>query len=119
MLKLAAGIKMTHVPYSGMAPALNDLLAGHVEMMFDNLGNSLPLVEAGKLKGLAVTSETRVARVAGSAGDRGNLSRGGQATSWFARRRAAEDAAGDRSAGCRRRSPKFCAIPRSKGAGAR
>ena len=60
MLKLASGIKMTHVPYSGMAPALNDLIAGHVEMMFDNLGNSLPLVKEGKLRGLAVTSEQRV-----------------------------------------------------------
>jgi tripartite-type tricarboxylate transporter receptor subunit TctC len=59
MLKLAAGIKMTHVPYSGMAPALNDLLAGHVEMMFDNLGNSLPLVQERKLKGLAVSGEKR------------------------------------------------------------
>jgi tripartite-type tricarboxylate transporter receptor subunit TctC len=60
MLKLAAGIRMTHVPYAGMAPALNDLLAGHVEMMFDNLGNSLPLVQEKKLKGLAVTSDKRV-----------------------------------------------------------
>jgi tripartite-type tricarboxylate transporter receptor subunit TctC len=51
---------MTHVPYAGMAPALNDLLAGHVELMFDNLGNSLPLVREGKLKGLAVTSDKRV-----------------------------------------------------------
>src|SRR5436190_1056930 len=59
MLKLAAGIRMTHVPYAGMAPALNDLLAGHVEMMFDNLGNSLPLVQEKKLKGLAVTSDKR------------------------------------------------------------
>lgn len=60
MLKLAAGIKTTHVPYAGMAPALNDLLAGHVEMMFDNLGNSLPLIREGKLKGLAVTAAKRV-----------------------------------------------------------
>jgi tripartite-type tricarboxylate transporter receptor subunit TctC len=61
MLQLAAGIKMTHVHYAGMAPALNDLLAGHVEVMFDNLGNSLPLIREGKLKGLAVTAEKRVA----------------------------------------------------------
>ena len=40
MLKLAAGIKMTHVPYAGMAPALKDLLAGHVEVMFDNLATA-------------------------------------------------------------------------------
>ncbi len=63
MLKLAAGIKMTHVPYAGMAPALNDLIAGHVEVMFDNLGNSLPLVQEGKLKGLAVTGDKRVPEV--------------------------------------------------------
>jgi tripartite-type tricarboxylate transporter receptor subunit TctC len=63
MLKLAAGIKMTHVPYAGMAPALNDLLAGHVEVMFDNLGNSLPLIRDGKLKGLAVTAEKRVPEI--------------------------------------------------------
>jgi tripartite-type tricarboxylate transporter receptor subunit TctC len=59
MLALAAGIKMTQVPYSGFAPALNDLLAGHVDLMFDNLGNSLPLVKDGKFHGLAVTSEKR------------------------------------------------------------
>jgi tripartite-type tricarboxylate transporter receptor subunit TctC len=59
MLKLAAGLEMTQVPYSGFAPALNDLIAGHVEVMFDNLGNSLPLVREDKLKGLAVTSDQR------------------------------------------------------------
>ena len=63
MLKLAAGIKTTHVPYPGMAPALNDLLAGHVEVMFDNLGNSLPLIRDGKLKGLAVTAQKRVPEI--------------------------------------------------------
>jgi tripartite-type tricarboxylate transporter receptor subunit TctC len=63
MLKLAAGIQMTRVPYAGMAPALNDLLAGHVDMMFDNLGNSLPLVQEGKLKGLAVSSDKRTAEL--------------------------------------------------------
>jgi tripartite-type tricarboxylate transporter receptor subunit TctC len=63
MLKLASGMKTTHVPYSGMAPALNDLIAGHVEMMFDNLGNSLPLVKEGKLRGLAVTSEQRAPEI--------------------------------------------------------
>jgi tripartite-type tricarboxylate transporter receptor subunit TctC len=51
---------MTHVHYAGMAPALNDLIAGHVEVMFDNLGNSLPLVREGKLRGLAMTAPKRV-----------------------------------------------------------
>jgi len=59
LLKLAAGIQMTHVPYTGMAPALNDLIAGHVDAMIDNLGNSTRLVQAGKLKGLAVTGDKR------------------------------------------------------------
>jgi tripartite-type tricarboxylate transporter receptor subunit TctC len=61
MLKLAAGIQMTHVPYSGLAPALTDLLAGHVDVMFNNLGEGLPLVQENKLKGLAVTSDKRAA----------------------------------------------------------
>jgi len=63
MLKLATGISMTHVPYSGLAPAIGDLIAGHTDVMFDNLGNSLPLVREGKLKGLAVTSDQRVAEL--------------------------------------------------------
>jgi tripartite-type tricarboxylate transporter receptor subunit TctC len=54
---------MTHVPYSGLAPALTDLLAGHVDVMFDNLGEGLPLVREGRLKGLAVTSDKRVAEL--------------------------------------------------------
>ena len=84
MLKLAAGIKMTHVPYAGLAPALTDLLAGHIDMMFDNLGNSLPLVQEGKLKGLAVTERQARAGAARAAGDRRDLSRGAVSTSWFA-----------------------------------
>ena len=110
MLKLAAGIKMTRVPYSGMAPALNDLLAGHVDMMFDNLGNSLPLVQEGKLKGLAVSSDKRTRRAARRAGDRGDLSRGA-GDELVCHRRAAQDAAGDRQRSCRRLSPRFCATP--------
>ncbi len=83
MLKLAAGIKMTQVPYSGMAPALNDLLAGHVDMMFDNLGNSLPLVQEGKLKGLAVTSDKRTAELPNVPAIAETYPEV-QATSWFA-----------------------------------
>jgi tripartite-type tricarboxylate transporter receptor subunit TctC len=63
MLKLASGIQMTHVPYSGLAPALTDLLAGHVDVMFNNLGEGLPQVREGKLKGLAVTSDKRTAEL--------------------------------------------------------
>ena len=56
---LAGGLQITHVPYKGTAPALADLLAGQVELMFDNLGVSLPHVKSGKLKALAVASSNR------------------------------------------------------------
>jgi tripartite-type tricarboxylate transporter receptor subunit TctC len=56
---MAGGLQITHVPYKGTAPALADLLAGQVDMMFDNLGVSLPHVKSGKLKALAVASTRR------------------------------------------------------------
>jgi tripartite-type tricarboxylate transporter receptor subunit TctC len=60
LFQLIAKVTLRHVPYRGSAPALQGLLAGDVDLMFDNLGVSLPLVEAGKLKLLAVASATRM-----------------------------------------------------------
>jgi len=60
LFQLMAGVKLRHIPYRGSAPALQGLLAGDVDLMFDNLGVSLPLVEAGKLKLLAVASPGRL-----------------------------------------------------------
>src|SRR6476620_3175647 len=60
LFSLMAKVKVNHVPYRGSAPALQGLLAGDVDLMFDNLGVSLPLVEAGKLKLLAVASPRRL-----------------------------------------------------------
>jgi tripartite-type tricarboxylate transporter receptor subunit TctC len=60
MLKLAAKIDFVHVPYKGLAPAMTDLLGGHVDMMFDNLTNALPQVRDGKVKALAVAGATRI-----------------------------------------------------------
>jgi tripartite-type tricarboxylate transporter receptor subunit TctC len=60
LLKSVAGIKIVHVPYRGLAPALTDLTAGHVDMMFDNLGNALNPVRNGTLKGLGIGSEKRI-----------------------------------------------------------
>src|SRR6516162_11860632 len=51
------GIKMTHVPYRGTAPALNDLMAGYVQVMFTDYGPASPFISAGKLRALAVTTK--------------------------------------------------------------
>jgi tripartite-type tricarboxylate transporter receptor subunit TctC len=56
-----AGIKMTHVPYRGTAPALTDLMGGYIQLVFSDLGPALPLIKGGKLRPLAVTSKQRVA----------------------------------------------------------
>src|SRR4051794_31894445 len=60
LFSLLAHVKFRNVPYRGSAPALQGLLAGDVDVMFDNLGVSLPLVDAGKLKLLAVASAQRM-----------------------------------------------------------
>ena len=59
--KLSANINMTHVPYRGNGPALQDLLAGHVQVMFDVVGTSLPHIQTGNLRALAVTTSERLA----------------------------------------------------------
>lgn len=55
------GIKLTHVPYRGTVPALNDLMAGYVQLMFTDYGPAQPLIAAGKLRPLAVTTTRRLA----------------------------------------------------------
>jgi tripartite-type tricarboxylate transporter receptor subunit TctC len=60
LFKRMAKVEMLHVPYRGAGPALNDLLPGRVDVMFNNIGAVLPLIQGGKLRGLAVTSAKRV-----------------------------------------------------------
>jgi tripartite-type tricarboxylate transporter receptor subunit TctC len=60
LFQLLAKVKLRHIPYRGSAPALQGLVAGDVDVMFDNLGVSLALVQAGKLKLLAVASTDRL-----------------------------------------------------------
>ena len=59
LLKQRAGVDITMVPYKGSAPAVTDLLGGHVDVMFDNLPNAVPRVQAGRMRALAVTSAAR------------------------------------------------------------
>jgi tripartite-type tricarboxylate transporter receptor subunit TctC len=61
LFKTMAGVDMTHVPYKGAAPAMNDLIGGQIQLMFDNLASSLAQVRAGRIKALAVTTAKRSA----------------------------------------------------------
>ena len=59
MLKVAAGIDMTHIPYKGCAPALTDVLGGQVPLFFSTVAHLNPQIKAGKLRGFAVTGARR------------------------------------------------------------
>jgi tripartite-type tricarboxylate transporter receptor subunit TctC len=83
MFMHAAGIKLTHVPYRGAAPAITDLLAGQIDGVVDNPPTVLPHIESGKLRPLAVTAKTRMALLP----DLPTAAEGGvanyEASSWF------------------------------------
>ncbi len=59
LVKIQAGIEMTHVPYRGTGPATNDVVAGHVKLMFNGISAAKPHVDAGRLVALAVTGSQR------------------------------------------------------------
>jgi tripartite-type tricarboxylate transporter receptor subunit TctC len=59
LFKLATGIQMTHVPYRGVGPAMQDLVSGNIDLMFDGLGSSANQIQAGTLKALAVAAPQR------------------------------------------------------------
>jgi tripartite-type tricarboxylate transporter receptor subunit TctC len=59
LFKMMTGVNLVHVPYRGGAPAIADLVAGHVQVMFDVLPESIEYIRAGKLRPLAVTTATR------------------------------------------------------------
>ena len=86
LFKSMTGTFMLHLPYRGSGPALIDLMAGNVDLMFDNLPSSMPHIKNGRLKALAVTSASRSAALPDTptveeAG--GAVLKGYEASSWF------------------------------------
>jgi tripartite-type tricarboxylate transporter receptor subunit TctC len=61
LFKTTLNIPMTHVPYKGTLPALNDVIAGHIQLMFSDLAPAYPLIQAGKVRALGVTTAQRAA----------------------------------------------------------
>jgi len=59
LLKLVAGIDIVHVPYKGTGPAMNDLIGGHVDVMFSGISSARPFIDDHKLNALAVTGDKR------------------------------------------------------------
>ena len=84
LFKSMTGVFMTHIPYTGSAPALLGLVSGQVDVMFDNLPSAMTLIKSGKLKAFAVTSAQRSAAVPDlpTVEDAGQL-KGFEASSWF------------------------------------
>jgi tripartite-type tricarboxylate transporter receptor subunit TctC len=84
LFKSRNGIFMTHIPFRGSGPALNDLIGGAVDVMFDNLPSAMPHIQSGALKAFAVTSAVRSAALpdAPTVAEAGNLP-GFEASSWF------------------------------------
>jgi tripartite-type tricarboxylate transporter receptor subunit TctC len=61
LFKSLTGIQMTHVPYKGTVPALNDVIAGHIQVLFSDAPPALPQIQGGKVRALGVTTAKRIA----------------------------------------------------------
>ncbi len=83
LFKQMAGVEIVHIPYKGAAPAMNDLLGGHIPIMFDTLPTVLPAASAGNIRVLAVTSITRAASLPNVPTLDESGVNGFEATAWF------------------------------------
>ncbi|KUE90698.1 ABC transporter substrate-binding protein [Cupriavidus necator] len=83
LLNMMAGVSMQHVSYKGAAPAMTDLLAGQVNLMFDNLPSALAQIQAGKVTALAVTSARRASVLPSVPTVRESGLPGYEVNSWF------------------------------------
>ncbi|HEX8168154.1 MAG TPA: tripartite tricarboxylate transporter substrate binding protein [Beijerinckiaceae bacterium] len=84
MFKQMTGVELVHVPYRGSAPAVNDLIAGQVDVMFDNLPSSIEQVRGGNLRAIAVTSAKRTSALPDVPTIAESGLPGFDASSWFA-----------------------------------
>ncbi len=80
---LATGVKLTHVPYKGSGPALNDLMGGQIQLIFENFPTALPLVRGGRVRALAVTGARRETVLPEIPTVAETVAPGYAATSWF------------------------------------
>jgi len=94
LLALESGAKLVHVPYKGMAPALNDLLAGQVNLMFAATSTAIPHIQSGKLRAIGVASLRRLAALpqVPTIAEQGFA--GFEAVSWYALMAPAADSPG-------------------------
>lgn len=83
LFKAMTGTYITHIPYRGSSPALVDLVAGQVDLMFDNLPSALPFIKAGKLRAIALTSSKPSAALPGISTIASSGLTGYEASSWF------------------------------------
>lgn len=84
LFKILAGVNLNHVPYRGAGPAMQDLVAGHVHVMFDGLGTSANQIQGGQIRGLAVASTTRSDAIAAVPTSAEAGLKGFEVSTWYA-----------------------------------
>jgi tripartite-type tricarboxylate transporter receptor subunit TctC len=83
LMKMMAGINIVHVPYKGNAPALTDLIGGHVEMIFNGVPSVLPHLQSGRVRGIAIGSFKRFPALPNMPTFDESGLKGYEATTWF------------------------------------